>query len=106
MAYKDLGFIGLGNMGAPMASRLLDAGFSLTVFDTRAAALQPFVARGAIAAPSPTRVASAVETGIVSLPAQAIVRQVALGEGDSAAGKRVKTFVEPSTTGPRVSQEI
>jgi len=53
MANKDLGFIGLGNMGAPMASRLLDAGFSLTVFDTRAAALEPFVARGAIAAPSP-----------------------------------------------------
>ncbi len=106
MANKDLGFIGLGNMGAPMASRLLDAGFSLTVFDTRAAALQPFVARGAIAAPSPAAVASAVETVLVSLPTPAIVRQVALGEGGVASGKKVKTFVDLSTTGPRAAQEI
>ncbi len=68
MASKHLGFIGLGNMGAPMAGRLLDAGYSLTVFDTRAAALQPFVARGAQAAASPAAVASAVETVLVSLP--------------------------------------
>jgi len=106
MANKDLGFIGLGNMGAPMASRLLDAGFSLTVFDTRAAALEPFVARGAIAAPSPAAVASAVETVLVSLPTPAIVRQVALGEGGIASGKKVKTFVDLSTTGPRAAQEI
>ena len=106
MANKDLGFIGLGNMGAPMASRLLDAGFSLTVFDTRTAALEPFVARGAIAAPSPAAVASAVETVLVSLPTPAIVRQVALGEGGIASGKKVKTFVDLSTTGPRAAQEI
>jgi len=106
MANKDLGFIGLGNMGAPMASRLLDAGFSLTVFDTRAAALEPFVARGAIAAPFPAAVASAVETVLVSLPTPAIVRQVALGEGGIASGKKVKTFVDLSTTGPRAAQEI
>ena len=106
MANKDLGFIGLGNMGAPMAGRLLDAGFSLTVFDTRAAALEPFVARGAIAAPSPAAVASAVETVLVSLPTPAIVRQVALGEDGIASGKKVKTFVDLSTTGPRAAQEI
>jgi 3-hydroxyisobutyrate dehydrogenase-like beta-hydroxyacid dehydrogenase len=106
MANKDLGFIGLGNMGAPMAGRLLDAGFTLTVFDTRAAALQPFVARGAIPAPSPAAVASAVETVLVSLPTPAIVRQVALGEGGIASGKKVKTFVDLSTTGPRAAQEI
>ena len=47
MVSKDLGFIGLGKMGAPMAGRLLDAGYALTVFDTREAALTPFVARGA-----------------------------------------------------------
>jgi 3-hydroxyisobutyrate dehydrogenase-like beta-hydroxyacid dehydrogenase len=106
MANKDLGFIGLGNMGAPMAGRLLDAGFTLTVFDTRAAALQPFAARGAIVAPTPAAVASAVETVLVSLPTPAIVRQVALGEGGIASGKMVKTFVDLSTTGPRAAQEI
>lgn len=106
MASKDLGFIGLGNMGAPMAGRLLDAGYSLTVFDTRAAALAPFTARGAKSAPSPAAVASAVDTVLVSLPTPAIVRQVALGKDGIASGSRVKTFVDLSTTGPRAAQEI
>jgi 3-hydroxyisobutyrate dehydrogenase-like beta-hydroxyacid dehydrogenase len=106
MAAKDLGFIGLGNMGAPMAGRLVDAGYNLTVFDTRAAALQPFTARGATAAASPAAVASAVDTVLVSLPTPAIVRAVALGENGVASGTRVKTFVDLSTTGPRAAQEI
>src|SRR5690242_3084437 len=106
MASIHLGFIGLGNMGAPMAGRLLDAGHTLTVFDTRATALQPFTSRGATAAASPAAVASAVDTVLVSLPTPAIVRQVALGEGGLASGTRVKTFVDLSTTGPRAAQEI
>jgi len=106
MASKELGFIGLGNMGAPMAGRLVDAGYSLTVFDTRAAALEPFTARGAKAAPSPAAVASAVDTVLVSLPTPAIVRQVALGQDGIASGSKVKTFVDLSTTGPRAAQEI
>jgi len=106
MASKELGFIGLGNMGAPMAGRLVDAGYSLTVFDTRAAALEPFTARGAKAAPSPAAVASAVDTVLVSLPTPAIVRQVALGKDGVASGSKVKTFVDLSTTGPRAAQEI
>ena len=79
MVSKDLGFIGLGKMGAPMAGRLLDAGYTLTIFDTREAALSPFVARGAKSATSPAAVASAVETVLVSLPTPDVVRQVALG---------------------------
>ena len=106
MASKDLGFIGLGNMGAPMAGRLLDAGYALTVFDTRASAVQAFTARGAKSASSPAAVASAVETVLVSLPTPAIVRQVALGQDGIASGKQVKTFVDLSTTGPRAAQEI
>ena len=42
-----IGFIGLGNMGAPMAGRLLDAGHSLVVHDAREAAAGPLRARGA-----------------------------------------------------------
>src|SRR5689334_24539617 len=106
MASKQLGFIGLGNMGAPMAGRLIDAGFGLTVFDTRAAAVQTFTARGATPAASPADVASAVETVLVSLPTPAIVREVALGKDGIASGTQVKTFVDLSTTGPRMAQEI
>jgi 3-hydroxyisobutyrate dehydrogenase-like beta-hydroxyacid dehydrogenase len=103
---KALGFIGLGKMGAPMAGRLLDAGFALTVFDTREAALAPFAARGAKVAASPAALASAEETVLVSLPTPDVVRQVALGPDGVAAGTKVRTFVDLSTTGPRAAQEI
>jgi len=103
---EHLGFIGLGNMGAPMAERLLDAGYRLTVFDTRASAMQPLVARGAQVAGSPAAVASTVETVLVSLPTPDVVRQVAVGTDGIVAGTRVKTFIDLSTTGPRAAQQI
>src|SRR4051812_25409569 len=95
------GFIGLGNMGAPMAGRLLDAGHPLTVYDIRDDAVRPFVLRGAIAAPSPAAVASAAETVFVSLPTPEIVKAVALGPNGIASGNRIKTFIDLSTTGAR-----
>ena len=53
MADKTLGFIGVGDMGGPMAGRLLDAGFSLAVYDVRDEATAPLAARGATVAASP-----------------------------------------------------
>jgi len=103
---EHLGFIGVGRMGGPMAGRLLDAGYRLTLFDTSASALQPLAARGAVVAQSASDVASTVETVFVSLPTPDIVRAVALGEGGIAGGERVKTFVDLSTTGPRTAAEI
>jgi 3-hydroxyisobutyrate dehydrogenase-like beta-hydroxyacid dehydrogenase len=103
---EHLGFIGVGRMGGPMAGRLLDAGYRLTLFDTSASALQPLAARGAVVAQSASDVASTVETVFVSLPTPDIVRAVALGEGGIAEGSRVKTFVDLSTTGPRTAAEI
>ena len=50
MAGQVLGFVGLGRMGGPMSLRLIDAGYSLCVYDTDAAAMKPLVARGAKAA--------------------------------------------------------
>jgi 3-hydroxyisobutyrate dehydrogenase-like beta-hydroxyacid dehydrogenase len=46
----DIGFIGLGNMGLPMARRLIDAGHRVIVYDTRQEAIGNLSARGAIAA--------------------------------------------------------
>jgi hypothetical protein len=103
---QHLGFVGLGKMGAPMAGRLLDAGYALTVFDTREAALAPFVARGAKAAGSPAVLASEVETVLVSLPTPGVVKEVALGREGIGAGSKVKAFIDLSTTGPRAAQEI
>jgi len=44
------GFIGVGRMGGPMASRLMDAGHRLTIYDVSDAAMQPLIARGAVRA--------------------------------------------------------
>ena len=102
----DIGFIGLGNMGAPMARRLIEAGHKLIVYDTRNDAVAPFVALGAQLASSPADVANRVETVMASLPSLQISTKVALGEGGVIEGKRVKRFVDLSTTGSRVAAEI
>jgi len=66
-------------MGVPMASRLIAAGYQLTVFDINKAAIDTLVAKGATAAASAQAVACAVDTVLFSLPDPAIVRKVALG---------------------------
>ena len=58
----DIGFIGLGKMGFPMARRLIEAKHQLVVFDTRKEAVDRLVAMGAQAASSPKDVADRVET--------------------------------------------
>ena len=52
-----LGFVGLGNMGLPMALNLIKAGHQLTVFDLSAGAVQRVVEAGAVAASSVAAVA-------------------------------------------------
>ena len=61
MAAQMIGFVGVGRMGGPMAARLLDAGHSLTIFDTSAEALAPLKARGATVAASAHEVANSAE---------------------------------------------
>ena len=103
---KHIGFIGLGNMGAPMASRLITAGYQLTVCDVRKEAVAALVAKGAQAAASPAAVASAAEIVLVSLPSLAIVREVILGADGVIAGTKVTTVLDLSTTGATAAREI
>lgn len=102
----DIGFIGLGNMGQPMARRLIEAGHKLVVYDTRNDAVAPLVALGAQVASSPQDVADRVETVMASLPSVQISQKVATGEGGVIHGKRIKRFIDLSTTGSRVAAEI
>jgi len=102
----DIGFIGIGNMGAPMARRLIEAGHTLVIYDTRNDAVAPLVALGAKLASSPADVADRVETVMASLPTPQIVAKVATGEGGVIQGKKVKRFIDLSTTGSRVAIEI
>ena len=102
----DIGFIGLGNMGQPMARRLIAAGHKLIVYDTRNDAVAPLVAMGAQVASSPADVADRVETVMASLPSLQISEKVALGEGGVIEGKRIKRFIDLSTTGATVAAKI
>jgi len=102
----DIGFIGLGNMGAHMARRLLEAGHKVVVYDTRQEAIGNLAARGAAAARSPGEVADAAETVMASLPTPDVVLAVATGERGVIEGKRVRRFVDLSTTGAVMAQRI
>ena len=106
MESQVLGFIGLGHMGGPMASRLMDAGHSLCVFDTNADALRPLVARGATAGASPKEVASAAPIVLMSLPTPNIVQGVALGEGGIIHGAGARMVIDLSTTGPGMATVV
>jgi 3-hydroxyisobutyrate dehydrogenase-like beta-hydroxyacid dehydrogenase len=106
MPGQSLGFIGLGRMGGPMVGRLLDAGHTLTVFDTVEAAVAPLVERGARRAGSPAEVASAAEIVLVSVPTPDIVERVALGEKGLAEGNRARIVIDLSTTGPGVAGRV
>jgi 3-hydroxyisobutyrate dehydrogenase-like beta-hydroxyacid dehydrogenase len=102
----DIGFIGLGNMGFPMARRLIEAGHSLVVSDTRKDVVDRLVARGAKAATSPKDVADQAETVMASLPSLQASLAVATGEGGVIEGSSVKRFVDLSTVGSQMATKI
>lgn len=90
-------------MGARMCARLLDAGHALSVFDVNEEAVTALVACGARRAGSPAAVADAADLVFASLPSPAIVQEAALGASGVVNGSRIKTFVDLSTTGPRMA---
>jgi len=102
----DIGFIGLGQMGFHMARRLVEAGHRVIVFDTRREAVDRLTALGAHAAQSPRDIADQVETVMASLPTPDIVLAVATGPDGVIAGKRVRRFVDLSTTGAVMAKRI
>jgi 3-hydroxyisobutyrate dehydrogenase-like beta-hydroxyacid dehydrogenase len=102
----DIGFIGLGHMGFPMARRLVEAGHQVTVYDLRREPVEQLVARGAQAASSVREVADRVETVMASLPTPDIVHAVAVGKGGLIEGNRVRRFVDLSTTGSVMANRI
>jgi 3-hydroxyisobutyrate dehydrogenase-like beta-hydroxyacid dehydrogenase len=91
-----LGFIGIGNMGVPMATRLINAGHDLVVFDTNA---ERAASLGAKVVGSPKEIGDAAEIVLFSLPVPAAVRAVIAGADGVMHGSKVKIVVDLSTTG-------
>jgi 3-hydroxyisobutyrate dehydrogenase-like beta-hydroxyacid dehydrogenase len=102
----ELGFIGLGNMGFPMARRLIQENYDVIAFDTRCAAVELIVALGARAASSPKEVADRAETVMASLPTPGVSLEVATGAAGVIDGARVKRYVDLSTVGSQTATQI
>lgn len=100
-----VGFVGIGNMGNPMAAHLVKGGFEVTVFDVRTDVAQAFVAHhGGRAARSLAEVAEGAQAVITMLPNDKVVRQAVLGDGSEnciAAGlAKGAVVIDMSTSDP------
>lgn len=76
-----LGFIGVGNMGGPMAGHVVAAGHDVAVFDLSTDAVDPLVEAGARRASSPADAADGAEAVLLSLPMPRDVEQIVTGDG-------------------------
>ncbi|BBZ71933.1 NAD(P)-dependent oxidoreductase [Mycobacterium paraseoulense] len=102
----QVGFVGLGNMGFPMARRLIQENHEVVAFDTRETALERIVALGAHPASSPKDVADRTETVMASLPTPGASLDVATGPAGVIEGARIERYVDLSTVGSRTANQI
>lgn len=106
----NIAFIGLGNMGAPMASNLVKAGHDVTVFDLVESAMQALESEGASRAASAEAAARGAEVIISMLPAGAHVKGLYLGRDgdpglfDAAEGKPL--VIDASTISPEDARSV
>ena len=102
-----LGFCGLGQMGVPMACRLLDAGHDLTVWNRTPERAQPVVDQGARRAETPAEAASSAEAVITMLSTSEVLEEVVFGsEGLASRFGEGSTLIDMSTVGPDVVRRI
>lgn len=102
-----LGYIGTGLMGGPMASRLIEAGHTVTVWNRTAAKAQPLVDRGAALGKSPADVAAASDIVFLCLTDTDAVREAVFGENGVARGARKGAIlVDFSSIQPDATREM
>ena len=103
----QVAYIGLGNMGKPMARNILRAGHELTVFNRTSQRTTDIVAEGARAASSPRAAAQGSEVVCVSVSRPADLREVVLGEQGALAGATSGTIIiDFSTVDPETSRQV
>lgn len=99
---STIAFLGLGRMGAPMARRVLDAGYDLTVWNRTPGRMQPLLAGGATAARTPAEAAAGADIVLTMLATPRAVEEVIFGPDGAAEGiKPQACLVEMSTIGPQ-----
>lgn len=110
-AIKKIGFVGIGNMGSPMAGHLVKKGYDVTVYDIRPEVVKAFVAQhGGKAAASLVDAAHGMDAVITMLPDDKVVRKAVLGEGSEnclAAGLSKGAIVmDMSTSNPSATRSL
>jgi 3-hydroxyisobutyrate dehydrogenase len=108
MSGVRVGFVGIGNMGWPMAKRVLGGGFALTVLDVDRARVARFAAEtGSAGAESGAALAGAADIVITMLPTGAVVRDALLGAGGIARSlARGAIVVDMSSSDPNGTREL
>ncbi|MEV6446426.1 NAD(P)-dependent oxidoreductase [Amycolatopsis sp. NPDC051716] len=101
-----IGFIGLGNMGRPMARHLILAGHDVTVHDVRSEAALEHLDLGARWVDSPATCADGVDVLITMLPAPHVVEDVLLRGGAAEALSPGALWIDMSTSTPAVARRV
>ena len=102
-----VGFVGVGNMGGPMAANLIKAGHQLTVHDLRRESATNLLEMGALWADSPAEASQGNELVLTSLPGPREVEAVALGEKGVLEGATQGTvYADLSTNSPTTIRHI
>ena len=102
-----IAFIGLGSMGSRMAENLLQAGFSLRVYNRDRAKTAPFAANGAHVADTPAAAAKGADFVVSIVADDAASRAVMLGsEGVFAGAAKGTVVVDSSTNSPALAREV
>ncbi|AKG33694.1 NAD(P)-dependent oxidoreductase [Paenibacillus durus] len=104
---KQIGFIGLGTMGAPMVSNLLRAGFQVTVYNRTASKCDPLVKEGATAAATKQAASEGKDVIITMVSNDDSIREIFYGpEGILEALKPGAVVIDSSTISPGLVKEI
>ena len=104
---QHIAFIGLGNMGAPMARNLVAAGFHVSVFDLAPEAVASLVEAGATAAPSASAAVQTADAVITMLPANKHVQELHLAEGGVLDSARAGALlIDCSTIAADVARQV
>src|SRR3989454_117492 len=100
-------FLGLGQMGTPMATRLVRAGHELTVWNRTADRAKPLAAAGAIVAGSPAEAGAGAAFAITMLATPEALTEVVLGEHGLMKGfGPSQVYIDMSTVGPHTVRSI
>ena len=104
---ETVGFIGLGNLGSPMAQNIQRRGYQMVVYDIQEGATKPMLERGARLADSPRQVAQLTDVVFTSVPGPREVEEVALGSAGIIEGIRPgSVYIDLSTSKPSLIREI